>query len=151
MVDDFCVTYTIPESDLDCSGELRWENINPGETVNGEFTVSNIGEPGSMLNWEIEKHPTWGTWTIIPDSGTNLSMGNSTTVLVSVVAPLDKNKKFTGRVRIVNVDNLSDYCYVDSTLKTPLVKNSMNQQAFQFLQHFYRLYNRFFSYYIYKV
>ena len=147
MLDDFCVTHvvTIPEPDLDCSGKLNWDDVPPGATMYGNFTVSNNGESGSMLNWEIDRFPTWGTWTFEPESGTNLSAGNSTTVFVSVVAPSEKNKNFNGGIKIVNSDDTDDSCSVDVVLKTPHSKYFINHQAFECLQLFTRLCNKFFS------
>jgi len=153
MVDDFCVTHvvTIPNPDLQCIGELNWDNVGPGETVNGEFTVSNVGEQGSTLDWKIERHPSWGTWAFEPESGTNLSVGNSTTVQVTVVAPLEKNKKYTGGIKVVNFNNQSDYCSIDSILKTPLAKISMYQHLPQFLQLLYHFSTKFFSYFLLRI
>ena len=40
-------------------------------------------------------------------------------VELSVVAPNEGNKKFTGDIKIVNKDDLSDYEIIPITLKTP--------------------------------
>ena len=44
-----------PVPDLDCEGSLDWIEVEPGDIVTGDFTVENIGEPDSLLNWEIEQ------------------------------------------------------------------------------------------------
>ena len=106
--------------DLVCNGSLRWENVKPGETVTGSFTIENHGYLYSELSWEVGEKPTWGTWTITPESGTGLTpwMGQIT-VEVSVIAPQKKNKQFTGKLTIINTENVSDSCEIDIYLKTP--------------------------------
>ncbi|MBN1861076.1 MAG: right-handed parallel beta-helix repeat-containing protein [Candidatus Thermoplasmatota archaeon] len=107
-------------SDLTCDGELLWEHVSPGGNVTGSFTVENIGYLYSELSWEVVDKPTWGVWTIQPESGTDLTPGmGPLTVQVLITAPPNKNRKFTGTLKIVNSDNSSDYCAIDVTLKTP--------------------------------
>ncbi|MBE3122527.1 MAG: VCBS repeat-containing protein [Thermoplasmata archaeon] len=112
-----CKNYTGP--DLECSGTLSWDDIEPGATVLGNFTVSNIGDPLSFLNWEIISYPDWGTWSFTPSSGTSLPSGESVNVLVNVVAPTEENTQFQGDVTIVNSGNSADSCVIHVTLKTP--------------------------------
>ena len=107
--------------DLDCSGNLNWIDIKPGATVQGDLTISNIGDPFSFLNWEIISYPAWGTWEFTPSSGTNLPSGDSVTVHVTVVAPSEKDTQFQGDIKIVNTENTDDYCVIHVTLKTPYV------------------------------
>jgi len=112
-----CKNYTGP--DLECSGTLSWDDIEPGATVLGNFTVSNIGDPLSFLNWEIISYPDWGTWSFTPSSGTSLPSGESVNVLVNVVAPTEENTQFQGDIIIVNSGNSADSCVIHVTLKTP--------------------------------
>ena len=109
-----------PIPDLTCEGTLSWDQIKPGATVYGEFVVKNIGDAGSVLNWDVASNPTWGTWTFTPDGGTGLAAGDSVIVNVTVVAPAEKKKEFTGKVKIVNLDNASNFCEIDVILVTPL-------------------------------
>jgi len=110
---------TIP--DLNCNGNINWNDVTPGETVLDIFTVQNIGGPGTMLNWEIESYPDWGDWTFIPDSGTGLTPENGLfEIEVSIVTPDDKNEEFTGEIIIVNNDDPSDTCNIDVSLATPI-------------------------------
>ena len=52
--------------DLDCDGSLTWTSKR-GATVTGTFTVSNIGETKSNLNWKVASYPNdWGTWSFSP-------------------------------------------------------------------------------------
>jgi hypothetical protein len=111
----------VKESDLHCTGSFSWENIEPEEKVTGSFIVENIGDAGSLLNWEIETYPDWGTWTFNPENGTHLPVGNPITVEVEVVAPPDKNKEFTGAVKVINSEDPSDFCNINVFLKTPRV------------------------------
>lgn len=106
--------------DLVCEGTLSWKNVAPGGTVTGSFTVENTGYKYSELSWEVYETPTWGTWTVSPESGTGLipSMGQLT-VEVSVIAPEKKNKVFTGKLIIINSENASDYHEIEVYLKTP--------------------------------
>jgi hypothetical protein len=110
------------EPDLDCDGALSWPEVNAGATVIGDFQIGNVGSDGTFLNWSIDTHPTWGTWTFTPESGTGVAKGSWVTVNVSVVAPNEKKQTFTGKVKIVNTDNSSDFCEIDVSLTTPRVR-----------------------------
>jgi hypothetical protein len=88
-----------PIPDLDCEGDLDWVDVEAGATVTGSFTVENIGEAGSELNWEIDDNPDWGTWTFTPESGTGLLPGAPVTINVEVVAPDEPEMEFTGQYR----------------------------------------------------
>jgi len=116
--------------DLDCDGSLGWDKVKTGSTQTGEIEVGNVGEEGSYLNWEIESYPSWGNWTFTPSSGTGLADGSWVTIQVSVVAPPDKKKEFTGKVRIVNSFDTNDFCEIDVVLKTQRVKF----QSYTFIQ-----------------
>jgi hypothetical protein len=132
-------TEPTPEPDLDCNGELTWTDVEPGSTVEGSFTVSNIGDPTSALDWEITDEPDWGTWTITPSSGTDLTPEASPkTIEVSVIAPDDQETEFTGEIKIVNSEDSSDTCTISVSLTTP--KNKQFSFAQIFLQ---RLFERF--------
>ncbi|MCK4415996.1 MAG: hypothetical protein KAU84_02480, partial [Thermoplasmatales archaeon] len=107
-------------SDLDCDGSLSWTDVSPGSTVIDSFVIENIGDPTSLLDWEIESHPDWGDWTITPDDGYDLMPEDGPfTVNVSVVAPDEKNSEFTGNITIVNKENASDFCTIAMSLSTP--------------------------------
>lgn len=109
-----------PEPDLSCEGSLSWSGVKPGSTVDGSFSVKNIGDPNSLLDWEIESYPGWGNWIFNPESGEDLTPEDGeVTVNVSVVAPDEKNKEFTGNITIVNKENASDFCTIAVSLSTP--------------------------------
>lgn len=106
--------------DLDCDGDLLWDEVTPGAKVNGTFVVINAGDTGSMLEWEVAEYPKdWGTnWTFIPDGG---FVGTTTSeeVFVEVEAPDEKNEEFEGDIVLVNSKNAADTCSIHIILKTP--------------------------------
>jgi hypothetical protein len=114
-----------PKPDLDCDGELTWADVEPGSTVEGAFTVENIGDNGSLLNWEIESYPEWGTWISIPSSGDNLTPENgAVTVWVECIAPEVIEETLWGEIKIINRENTSDYCTVSAVIMKPRSENS---------------------------
>jgi len=122
----FSVTddYTQPKADLDASADLNWNMIKPGATVTGDLYIENVGKSDpfgqNKLGWEITEWPEWGTWTFSPKSGSGLKPEDGPlTVHVSVVAPSRQEYKFTGRIKIVNTQDSSDYVYIDAVLRTP--------------------------------
>jgi hypothetical protein len=124
---------------IKCNGVLHWSNVKPGSTLTGTFTVQNVGEPRSLLNWEVVSWPSWGTWTFTPNSGTNLTKGDSTIVTVNVIAPPDKKKIFNGTIRVIDIDNSSDFCELPVTLSTPLNQSLHGQSFFEwFFERFPR-------------
>ncbi len=105
--------------DLTCEGSLEWNNVTPNETVTGSFTVSNIGEADSNLDWEITEWPTWGEWSFAPSNGNNLKPEEGpTTVTVSVVAPNEEDHLFTGEIKIQNLENSTDSSTIPVSLHT---------------------------------
>jgi hypothetical protein len=107
---------------LDCSGSLSWNNIQPGETVMGSFQVQNIGDSDSLLNWTINTSSiTWGTWSYSPESGENLTREDGQiTVHISVTAPNETNSDFEGYLRVQNQNDPNDYDVIPVYLKTPV-------------------------------
>ena len=107
-------------SDLECEGSLRWTNVKPESTITGSFSVSNAGKPGSFLDWEVNEYPAWGTWSFQPDDGEDLRPEDGEVeVVVTVKVPHGSNEEFTGEIKIINVDDRSDYSIIDVTLITP--------------------------------
>ena len=110
--------------DLDCFGDLYWIDAIPGATVTGSFTVENIGEPESLLNWEIESYPDWGTWTLEPDGWTGLLPGTPVLVDVEIVLPDEIEGDLMGEVLIVNLENSSDYCIIDAWMRVKSIDDT---------------------------
>jgi len=111
-------------SDVQCEGSLSWDDVAPGATLQGSFTVSNGGDPGSLLSWAVRSSPSWGTWTFTPSQGTNLSAGESHTVEVQVVVPNQENTRFKGNITIINCDKTTDTAVVPVMVKTPYPSRS---------------------------
>ena len=127
---NFQLLYTSPpppkEPKISCEGNLLWEKVKMGSTVNATFRVCNDGDEGSLLNWKVDTYPTWGNWTFTPSSGTDLAKGDCVTITVEVVAPAEKKKAFTGKIKMINSDNSSDFCEVDVSLTTPRARIGFN-------------------------
>jgi len=127
--------------DLECNGKLTWSDVKAGSTVIGSFQVLNVGDETSQLNWTIESYPNWGTWTIEPNQGIGLTPEQGAiTVDVNVVAPKKKNSDFAGQIKVVNMDNSSDYETISVSLNTPVNKQRM---LFLFLEHIQQLLQHF--------
>ena len=110
----------VPIPNLEGDGTLSWTDVKPGSTIEGNFTVENIGENESNLNWEIASYPEWGIWTFTPPNGTQLRPEDGLiTINVVVRVPLKRNREFTGNITIVNSDNISDYDTIPISLATP--------------------------------
>jgi hypothetical protein len=135
----FVITGKVPVPDLDCDGSLSWTNIHAGDTVSGTFQVGNIGDPGSLLNWQVTSWPDWGTWTFAPPSGTGLAAGAWTTVTATCISPklpyvlqILQNHQYGGNIVVTNTDNVSDNDTVPVSLITPVNQPSIqgsNQQS----------------------
>jgi C1A family cysteine protease len=122
---------------LDCAGELRWEEVKPGSILTGDFNVENIGDPDSDLNWEIIEYPEWGEWTFNPPSGDNLKPEDGTIIVeVEVVAPDQEEQIFQGEIKVVNKADSEDYNIIPIYLSTP-----RNRVSYNFL--FLRLFKQF--------
>jgi hypothetical protein len=105
--------------DLLCEGSLVWSEVNPKSTITGSFLVENIGINGSQACYEVADWPSWGTWSFTPAKGVVMT-GESLEVTVSVMAPDEKNKEFSGEVTVVNTHNASDVCVIQVALTTPV-------------------------------
>jgi len=129
--------------DLRCTGSLDW-TCKPGDTVTGDFTVENVGDPESMLDWEIVEWPDWGQWSFTPMSGVGLKPEDgSVIVYVELGAPKNryrttKNWEFTGEVKIVNQEDSSDSCTIPVNLN---LKSSSNKNIYTLF--FTKLFERF--------
>jgi len=113
-----------------CEGDLHFGNVSAGATLEGSFTVENVG--GGELDWEITKDPSWGTWTFDPESGDNLPPGAPVTVQVTVVAPKEKDD-FAGTIKVENMENPENDCIIDVSMTTPMSQPSL---FLQFLERF---------------
>jgi len=135
--DNATVYCTISPTLINVDGSLSWNKIKPGSTVTGSFDVSNIGEKGSKLNWEITEYPDWGTWTFKPSSGRNLKPSDEPVkVEVEVKIPDEKNTEFTGEVKIVNTDLPIDYELIPVSLSTSKNKAKTITPLIKFMENY---------------
>lgn len=119
--------------DLNAVGSLSWDEVKPGVTVMGNFTVENIGDPNSTLDWQVTEWPSWGTWTFQPQSGVGLTPeAGQVTVRVWVVAPSEKDE-FNGTVKIVNTHDASDFAEIQVYLKTPVDFQTVKSESWSLL------------------
>lgn len=119
VIVDILKNTTVP--DLSCDGILEWINVTPNETVTGSFTVSNTGENGSFLDWEIIEWPIWGEWSFTPMEGNNLKPEDGAeTITADVVVPNIENHLFTGQIKVANRENSGDYDIIPVTLQTSI-------------------------------
>jgi len=128
--------------DLTCGGSLSWTDIRPKVAVSGEFTIANIGDAESELDWEITETPSWGDWTFNPVEGYDLTPEDGVfTVGVIVVAPDESDQSFTGEIKIVNKNDSSDFEIISVSLATPKDKEMHRNQLFlRFLEDHPRLF-----------
>jgi len=104
--------------DLSYEGDLNWNGVKAGSTVKGSFTIKNVGEPLSCLDWEITEYPDWGTWEFSSLNGDNLKPKGEQIVEVSVKAPNKRDQEYHGEIKIVNKENSNDFVLVNVTLIT---------------------------------
>lgn len=149
---DFCFQLTgdgepvLP--DLECEGDLSWDKVPTGSIVNSSFMIYNNGDVGSMLQWEVQSVPSWGTnwtlnWTKEFHYSTNFGFVGTTTpeeVFIEVKAPDEKNKKFEGEIVLVNSDDSSDTCSISVMLNTPRSRETYNTFVIQLFERFPNLF-----------
>lgn len=122
---NFCIkalttSWNPTESDLYCDGSITLSNIKPLSITETSFSIENIGEPFSNLDWEVSEWPDWGTWIFKPKSGDNLKPENGAfTVDVKLITPSKGNTEFSGEIKVINKENPSDYGIVKITVTTP--------------------------------
>ena len=116
----------IDYGNLNCEGNIIKEGVKPGSTIKDTFTVKNEGMTGSKLDWEIVSDPYWGDWTFEPSSGSNLGVGKSTTVDVTIVVPDYLDGPLTGFVRVENFRNDDDYEQIQVKITKPRTRQFSN-------------------------
>jgi len=131
------------DSDLKCDGSLSWSDIKPGSTVVGNFTIENIGKSGSKLAWAITDSPPWGSWSYDPESGEDIEPEDGPVEIdVTCIAPDKNDKEYYGKIKIENLENPDDFCYIDLQLTTPKNKpfNYNHKIANWIIEHFLDLF-----------
>ena len=129
---DMCFQLTTKEDVIPAiccdPGIMHWTEIEPGATVTGTFVVWNCGDDGSTLNWGVDmtSYPAWMIdFTPTPGSGSIVAPGGSTDVTFTFTAPDEGSTNFEGSIKVVNLDDPSDYCEMSTSLATPVNQNSM--------------------------
>jgi len=120
---DFCFSqygyHSEINPDLYCQGHLNWPGVKPGSLVNGSFTVENMGDTLSELDWEIASYPDWGEWIFSPDHGEKVKpIDGEVKIEVFVLVPDEEYVHFNGTVTVVNTKNTSDVETILVTLST---------------------------------
>ena len=126
--DDFSLEgETGPMPNLACDGELFWDNVKTSETVMGNFTVENIGDPNSVLDWELIEWPDWNTsWTFSIDGGRLKPEDEPVTIEVTVEAPNNINTEYTGIIKLCAIYDPNICCEISVYLKTQRNKTINN-------------------------
>jgi hypothetical protein len=143
-------TSPAPEPDLDCVGSLSWTGVTGGQTLTGSFEVRNLGESSTKLNWTVNASSlTWGEWTFVPDSGTNLGPSSPTTVSVTVVAPAKKKTTFEAYIKVENTDDPTDFDIVPVVLQTSRARDydwpafgMLSKVIQEFIEHLWLLWEQ---------
>jgi len=129
----------VEEPNLDCLGSLRWTNVKTKDTLEGYFTVKNIGTAGSSLNWKVDSFPDWGSWEFDPASGENLTPEDGEVkVKIIIKTPDETKKEFEGYIRIENKDNPYDYDVIPIYLKTSRTRDRYVTILNMLKEYFYR-------------
>jgi len=133
---NFCIKGLVSsEPDLECIGSLNWNEVEPGSEVTASFIVQNVGDSGSMLDWEIIGYPEWGEWMFTPSSGDNLKPEDGEiNVEISIISPDVENQEFNGNITIINKNDETDYNIIEISLVTPQYKNLLFQRFSDFLR-----------------
>ncbi|KYK21407.1 hypothetical protein AYK24_09120 [Thermoplasmatales archaeon SG8-52-4] len=129
----------IPIADLDCDGTIRWTRMPPGTDIIDEFQVGNTGEANSVLHWQIDSYPSWGEFNFSEESG-YIKDGVWEAIQVFITAPIYQNTDYTGTIKIINVDNPSDYCEIDVTIETPRTNSLIQTLLNRLLERFPNLF-----------
>ena len=121
-------------SDIYCHGSLTWGDIEPGETIWGNFTIENRGDKGSIAEWKIAEWPEWGTWSFEHLQGGGLTPDDKPVMVnFTTVVPEKKNRDFTGYIKVINTHNVDDYFILPVSMALPL---KFNVSLFSLLQFF---------------
>ena len=130
-------------SKLECIGSLSWSNVKPGSTVEGSFSVKNVGESNSLLDWKISEYPDWGTWTFNPENGKGITPETGSIIVeVNVIAP-DEKQIYKGNITVINEGAISNFEIINVSLSTPKNKSIFNTTLLNLLEDHPRLFQIF--------
>jgi hypothetical protein len=124
-------------ADLECEGNLHWDEVVPGSNLTGSFKIRNNGKADSILHWKIVCFPKWGNnWDFIPYADIQTTDMDWVTIDVSMTAPVVTGREYTGKIKVVNAADPSDFCEVDVYLKTPRCRYKHNILFFRLIEKF---------------
>ena len=113
---------------------LSWVGVVPEETLTGLCYVENIGDLGSDLDWMVSEWPSWGMWTFAPSSGNDLKPEDGQVpVQITLTAPNEHNQQYSGYIKIINLEDSSDFEIISISLTTPRGKLLPNTLFLKFL------------------
>jgi hypothetical protein len=125
-------------SHLVCEGSLYWPDVIPASTVQGNFTIGNVGSPGSNIDWEITSWPEWGNWSFEPASGEGLSPESGPLKInVSVDIPDEKEERFDGDIIVADENDSNNSCFIPILLTTPRTRATFSFFELFFQRFFY--------------
>jgi len=119
-----------PAPDLDCYGDLYYigSDLEPGMVITGSFTVENIGESGSELDWEIESFPDWGDWIADPERMFDLTPEDGpVTVDVACILPENIDDIEWGEITIINLEDENDFCIITISIQRGINNDLVEQ------------------------
>jgi hypothetical protein len=134
----------LPKPNLDADGSIGDPRpVPPGSKVTDSFIVKNIGETGSLLDWEVTEWPEWGSsWSFNPSSGQDLEKGKEVIVEVTFYAPNSPFENKQGEIVIVNSEDSSDSDTVGVLVYTPRNK----ELFFRFIELIQNRFPSFFNF-----
>ncbi len=133
------IVNNIPDADLVCTANIDWNDTIPDSQIQGELSIKNGGDTGSLLDWKIVAWPEWGTWTFDPIQGQDVTPTDGYRhVQINMTAPSEKHTRFFGDITIVNTNNPGDYEIIEVTLATPKY-NVFQNPIIHILRHLFPL------------
>lgn len=121
---------------LDVDGSLTWSEVKPSSSHTATISVRNSGRSNSLLNWSVTEIPDWGSWSISPIEGSNLTpLDGVQEISVTVTAPDLQKSTFTGNLTLTNLDNSENTVQIPISLTTPRL--SILEQIFLWLEYLF--------------
>lgn len=117
---NFCIKALVPkQSDLSIGNHINIKNVKPGENIEADFFVENIGQSFSKLNWEIISYPEWGSWNFSAIAGDGLlPEDGKIKILVNIETPNEQNQDFSGELLLINKYDGNDIENVEVRIST---------------------------------
>lgn len=106
---------------------FTWKRVKPGSTIPFSFTIKNVGDDTSYLDWYIQDPtPKGATWSFNPRSGDNLPGGASVTVEGTLIVPEEERfvhfpYSYDWDIGIGDAGHYWDWGWVNCHLTTKIV------------------------------